>query len=193
MRRQPKAQTLAALAGNRGFESTSLQRGVYCEPDFRGRIPSMTVRDRRPGSATGLYCAPRAAPEEELVRLRQAALRRARGGARLSRPLYPPRRDRKQPAGQPRRARCDVPLQGLPQQWPGAVSNDDAQAERVHRTLPAACSAKGVHRIRHYGLLGLWLGRAAYPGCSVDPTIKWIRSSRASATTMRSTSSRRCR
>ena len=25
------------------FESTSLQRGVWCEPDFRGRIPSMTV------------------------------------------------------------------------------------------------------------------------------------------------------
>jgi hypothetical protein len=32
MRRQPKAQTLAPLAGNRGFESTSLQRGVQCEP-----------------------------------------------------------------------------------------------------------------------------------------------------------------
>ena len=34
MRRQPKAQTLAPLAGNRGFESTSLQRRVTCEPDF---------------------------------------------------------------------------------------------------------------------------------------------------------------
>jgi len=37
MRRQPKAQTLAPLAGNRGFESTSLQQGVWCEPDLRGR------------------------------------------------------------------------------------------------------------------------------------------------------------
>jgi len=31
MRRQPKAQTLAPLAGNRGFESTSLQRRVSNE------------------------------------------------------------------------------------------------------------------------------------------------------------------
>ena len=37
---------------------------------------------------------------EELVRLRQAALRRARGGARLSRPLHPPRRHLEQPAHQ---------------------------------------------------------------------------------------------
>src|SRR5438445_10121130 len=27
------------------FESGFLQRGVWCEPDFRGRIPSMTVGD----------------------------------------------------------------------------------------------------------------------------------------------------
>ena len=37
MRRQQKAQTLAPLAGNRGFESTSLQRRVSCEPDFLDR------------------------------------------------------------------------------------------------------------------------------------------------------------
>ena len=29
--------------GDRGFESLSLQRRVSCEPDFRGRIPSMIV------------------------------------------------------------------------------------------------------------------------------------------------------
>ena len=29
--------------GDRGFESPSLQRRVRCEPDFRGRIPSMIV------------------------------------------------------------------------------------------------------------------------------------------------------
>jgi len=28
------------LAGDRGFESISLQRGVWCEPNFRGRIGS---------------------------------------------------------------------------------------------------------------------------------------------------------
>src|SRR6266478_3740968 len=31
------------LGGDRGFESPSLQRGVRCEPDFRGRVPSMAV------------------------------------------------------------------------------------------------------------------------------------------------------
>jgi hypothetical protein len=30
----------SCLAGDRGFESVSLQRGVCCEPAFRGRIPS---------------------------------------------------------------------------------------------------------------------------------------------------------
>ena len=34
-----------SLTGDRGFESISLQRGVYCDPDFRGRILSMTVGD----------------------------------------------------------------------------------------------------------------------------------------------------
>jgi hypothetical protein len=34
MRRQPKAQILAPLAGNRGFESTSLHQRVWCEPGF---------------------------------------------------------------------------------------------------------------------------------------------------------------
>src|SRR5262249_52492483 len=37
MRQQPKAQTLAPLAGNRGFESTSLQQRVSNEPCDRGR------------------------------------------------------------------------------------------------------------------------------------------------------------
>ena len=32
--------------GDRWFESISLQRGVSCEPDFRGRIPSATARKR---------------------------------------------------------------------------------------------------------------------------------------------------
>ena len=96
---------------------------------------------RRPG---GLRRASRAAQQEELVRLRQAALRRARGGARLSRPLHPPRRHLEQPAGRPRRARRDLPLQGLPPQRAGAVSHDDARARRVHQALPAPRPAQGV-------------------------------------------------
>jgi len=38
-----KGQSL--LARDQWFESLSLQQGVWCEPDFRGRIPSMTVGD----------------------------------------------------------------------------------------------------------------------------------------------------
>jgi hypothetical protein len=49
MRRQPKAQTLAPLAGNRGFESTSLHRGVKCEPDF---IDQEAVSQRSSPSAS---------------------------------------------------------------------------------------------------------------------------------------------
>jgi hypothetical protein len=45
IRRQTKVQTVGPLARNRCFESISLQQGVQCEPDFRGRIASMTVGD----------------------------------------------------------------------------------------------------------------------------------------------------
>jgi hypothetical protein len=41
------------------------------------------------------------------------------------------------------------PLQGLPPQWPGAVSHDDARARRVHQALPAPRSTQGFYRIRH--------------------------------------------
>jgi hypothetical protein len=68
----------------------------------------------------------------------------ARGGARLSRPLHPPRRHLQQPPGRPRRARRHLPRQGLPPQRPGAASHDDAGARRVHQALPAPCSAQGV-------------------------------------------------
>ena len=38
-------ENVVLLTGDRKFESISLQRGVSCEPDFRGRIPSITVGD----------------------------------------------------------------------------------------------------------------------------------------------------
>src|ERR1700730_2460603 len=44
------------LRRNRWFESGSLQRGVWCEHDFRERIPSMTGKDfanAKPGAALG--------------------------------------------------------------------------------------------------------------------------------------------
>src|SRR4051794_6476915 len=53
MRRQPKAQTLAPLAGNRGFESTSLHRRVSCEPEFRVRLPSTIVAEVKYFNRTG--------------------------------------------------------------------------------------------------------------------------------------------
>src|ERR1700737_813471 len=54
----------------------------------RGGPTGVLRRTRQPASPTGLHRASRAARQEELVRLRQAALRRAGGGARLSRPLH---------------------------------------------------------------------------------------------------------
>ena len=50
------AQTLAPLAGNRGFESTSLQRRVSCEPDSSAQIlekarSQWRAWSRVPGSA----------------------------------------------------------------------------------------------------------------------------------------------
>ena len=110
----------------------------------RGRPAGVLRRYRQPASPRGLRRASRAARQEELVRLRQAALRRARGGARLSRPLHPPRRHREQPARRARRARRDLPLQGLPPQRAGAVSHNDARRRRVHQALPAPRPAQGV-------------------------------------------------
>jgi hypothetical protein len=85
----------------------------------------------------------RATAAEELVRLHQAALRRAGGGARLSRPLHPSRRHLAQSPRCSRRARRD-PLQGLSPQRVGAVPHNDAQGRRVHQAFPASRFTKGV-------------------------------------------------
>ena len=95
-------------------------------------------------SSRGLRRASRAAQEEGLVRLRQAALRRTRSGARLSRPLHPSRRHLEQSPRCSRRARRDLPVQGLPPQRAGAVPHNDAQRRRVHQALLAPRSAEGV-------------------------------------------------
>ncbi len=117
-----------------------------------GRL-AFSRRGRGPARPDGLRRPSRAAATQGLVRLCQTALRRARGGARLSRPLHPPCRHLEQPANRPRRARRDLPLQGLPPQRAGAISHDDAGAPRVHQALSAPRPARGFHRIRHYGLL----------------------------------------
>ena len=56
---------------------------------------------------------PRAAQDDEVVRLRQETLRRTAGGARLSRALHPPRRDRQQPPDRGRRRRRHLQMEGL--------------------------------------------------------------------------------
>ena len=104
----------------------------------RGGPAGLLRRPRRPARSAGLRRPSRAAAAEELVRLRQAALRRARGGARLSRPLHPPRRHLEQPAGRSRRARRHLPLQGLPPRRAGAVPHDDAR--RRTSSSGASCS-----------------------------------------------------
>src|SRR6266446_9721696 len=46
-RRQGWSRIRRPCSGEQGFESAFLQRGVRCEPDFRGRVPSMAVADPR--------------------------------------------------------------------------------------------------------------------------------------------------
>ena len=117
-----------------------------------GRLAFFGELEGELASPRGLRRASRAAAAEELVRLRQAALRRARGGARLSRPLHPPRRHLQQPPGRPRRARRHLPLQGLSPQRAGARSMTLAADEFIRRFLLHVLP-DGFHRIRHYGLL----------------------------------------
>src|SRR5690242_5687552 len=67
----------------------------------RGGPAGFLRRDRGPTAPNGLHRLSRAAATEELVRLRQAALRRAGSGARRSRPRHPSPRPLKQPAPRP--------------------------------------------------------------------------------------------
>jgi Transposase zinc-binding domain/Putative transposase len=76
--------------------------------------------------------------------LRQAALCRTGSGALLSRPLHPSRRHREPPAHDARRARRDLPVQGLPPQRAGAVPHNDTGARRVHQAFSAPRPTKGL-------------------------------------------------
>ena len=96
---------------------------------------------------------PRAAQEDEVVRLRQAALRRTAGGARLSRALHPPRRDLQPPAGRRRRERRHLHdgrttgSNGRERYKTMTLAPDEFIRRFLLHVLP-----KGFHRIRHYGL-----------------------------------------
>ena len=97
-----------------------------------------------------VHCA-RAAPDR-LGRLRQAPLRRARAGARLSRPLHPPRRHRQQPARRHDRRHGQLPLEGLPPRRARSKVMTLAAGEFIRRFLLHVLPT-GFHRIRHYGFL----------------------------------------
>ncbi len=75
---------------------------------------------------TRLHAPHRTAAEEELGGLRKATIWRARGGARLSVALHPPRRHLKPPADLARRKRRDLPLQGLSPRRCRTLSHNDA-------------------------------------------------------------------
>ena len=76
------AQTLAPLAGNRGFESTSLHRRVYCEPEFSGghRINDRRVRGDKASAA-------QARDGRGVLQARRAPTGAGSNDARPSRPL----------------------------------------------------------------------------------------------------------
>ena len=96
--------------------------------------------------------ASRAAAQEGVGGLRQAAVRRARAGAGLSRPLHPPRRHLQSPAARDRRRQRQLPLEGLPRGRQRQVEGDAAAAGEFMRRFLLHVLPDGFHRIRHYGL-----------------------------------------
>jgi len=77
--RRATARRFFLSARDQRFESVSLQRGVRCEPDFRGRIPSM-ASGISPGAAHSAFrlnnylgIDPRFGTKQELIDLVQAA------------------------------------------------------------------------------------------------------------------------
>ena len=75
-------------------------------------------------------------------RLRQAAVRRTEGRARLSRALHPPRRDLQLAARRARREGRHLQMEGLPDQRPRPVQDHDARRRRVHPPLSHARAAE---------------------------------------------------
>ena len=101
------AKMNAAVSALRFFFKVTLGRSGFGE-----QLATVRKEDRLPQVlspeevALLLHCAPSLK--------HKAALRRAGRGARLPRPLHPPRRDLQQPAGVHGRPRRALPLEGLP-------------------------------------------------------------------------------
>ena len=127
----------------------------------RGGPSGLLRRDRVAASSERVRRVSRAAAQKELVRLAQAALRRARSSARLSRPLHSSRRHLEQPlvaldeCGVTFRYK-DYRRNGRARFRPMSLAPDEFIRRFLLHVLP-----KGFHRIRHYGLL-------ASAGCKVN-------------------------
>ena len=84
------------------------------ENAFARRQAAVLQQSRQPCRTAGLRTSSRRTPAPRLGGLRQATIRRTRTGAGLSRPLYPSRRYRQQPAALARRRQGPLHLEGLP-------------------------------------------------------------------------------
>src|SRR6202041_2319269 len=104
--------------------------------------PTAVLRPAGPSRrAKGLRGLFGAVAQDRVVPLLKVAVRRTRGGARLSVALYPPRRHRQQPAHRLQRERRHLQVQGLSCRRPRPLQDDDARHRRVHPPLPRPHSA----------------------------------------------------
>ena len=95
----------------------------------------------------------RRSSRQEVARLRQAPVRRAASRARLPRTLHAPCRHL-EPAPDPgRRARRHVQVQGLPDRRARPLTTMTVHPHEFIRRFLIHVLPKGLHRIRHYGLL----------------------------------------
>ena len=164
--RSPETLALEAVRtyqvhlASKGVAWASLNQTVAAFPAALSRTPRHRLRRRRaallrrPRSACRaprLRRPLRGAAPDRLGGLRQAALRRPRAGAGLSRPLHPPRRHRQQPARRHDRRRRQLPLEGLSAGRP--PQGHDARAGEFMRRFLLHVLPSGFHRIRHFGFL----------------------------------------
>src|ERR1700731_3589352 len=102
-------------------------------PGGQAAVPRFTCASGRCQDVRGV---PRPTQQEALVRLRQAAVRRPEGRARLSVAVYAPRRHLKPSPDRSRPAERHVQGQGLQDRRPRPLHDDDARRRRVHPPLP---------------------------------------------------------
>src|SRR5580704_15165401 len=133
-----------SLAGESPVAAVPPPDAGHADGRARRRPPAVIRRSRPPRRQGCVQGLSRATASDRVVRLFQAAVRRARAGARLSVPLHPSGRDLQQPAHRRRRHRRHLQVQGLPDQGARPLQDHDDQAGRVHPPLPHPRLAKRV-------------------------------------------------